>query len=85
MEDNLRKLQSLIITAELLTTKLREVAEDPRYTAPWIFWSQHGMKYDGPFYVDELDSLERAIKSLKNDTYSGRHDEPSAKPDEGRV
>lgn len=66
MDNN--EFQSLVTTADNLVKRLREIGDDPRYTAVWQFWANHGMKYSGPFYVDELDSLERAVKHFTNDT-----------------
>jgi len=77
------ELQSLVTTADNLVKKLREIADDPRYTAVWVFWSTHGMKYTGPFYVDELDSLERAVKHFTNDSFAKPSDRGSEANHEG--
>ncbi len=79
------ELQSLIITADNLVKKLREIHEDPRYSAVWKFWDHHGMRYSGPFYVDELDSLERAVKVFTCEQNSRGHDGGSKAVDEGSV
>lgn len=68
MDDN--KLQSLVVCADALTKKLREIHDDPRYMAVWTFWATHGMNYNGPFYSDELASLEKVLQSIANDTNS---------------
>ena len=51
----------LLNSARALTTKLREIAQDGRYLAVWASWANHGGEYNGPFYVEELESLEREI------------------------
>lgn len=66
-----KELQSLVTTADALVKRLHDIAEDPRYLAVWTFWAQHGMQYNGPFYIDELASLERALTHFKNDTSTG--------------
>jgi len=82
MEHN---IQSLITTADALVKKLREIGDDPRYTAVWAFWHVHGMKYSGPFYVDELDSLERALKSFTYEPTAGSDNDRSATTDERTI
>lgn len=82
MEHN---IQSLITTADALVKKLREVGDDPRFTAVFQFWQNHGMVYNGPFYVDELDSLERALKSFTYEPTAGSDNDRSAASDERSV
>jgi hypothetical protein len=54
MENN----DDLVIAARELVKKLLSLPADDRYMAPWICYANHGGKYDGPFYVDELEALK---------------------------
>ena len=78
-----KELQSLVTTADNLVKKLREVQEDPRFTAVFQFWANHGMRYTGPFYNEELDSLERAVKHFTNDSFAKPSDRGSEANHEG--
>lgn len=52
---------SVTDAAKKLVERLDEIARDPRYQSVWTMYAIHGMTYDGPFYVDELNELRRAL------------------------
>ena len=56
----------LLAAARTLCERLRTIANDPKYIAVWQIYAVHDFKYDGPFYVDELEALEVEIKKSEN-------------------
>lgn len=55
------KEDSIKLAAQALVDKLHAIAADPRYISVWTLYQVHGGKYEGPFYVDELTALEKAL------------------------
>lgn len=55
------KNQEIKDAAAALVKRLREIAKDDRYISVWTMYQIHGGKYSGPFYVNELETLERVL------------------------
>jgi hypothetical protein len=52
--------------SKLLVDKLFAVHDDPQYTGVWILAANHGMRYTGLTYTEELDALYELIKEIEN-------------------
>jgi hypothetical protein len=57
-------LRAQVEAAKALVAKLNSLPEDGRYMAVWSCYQNHGGKYTGPFYVDELKELENELARL---------------------
>lgn len=54
-------LKSIPTLSRTLVNALRAINQDSSYLAVWHSYQIHGGKYQGPFYVDELNALESAL------------------------
>ena len=46
-----------------LVDRLDEVHEHPAYKSVWTLYVIHGMRYDGPTYVDALAKARKALQA----------------------
>ncbi len=46
-----------------LVNRLDEVHEHPAYKNVWTLYVIHGMRYDGPTYVDALAKARKALQT----------------------
>lgn len=56
------KLEKIKEAAKILVEKLDEIDKDERYKRVWANYMIHGNKYEGPFYIDELNNLKEILK-----------------------
>ncbi len=67
-----RDADALAGCSEVLTAKLHSLPKDDRYMGVWACYANHGGKYDGPFYVDELDAADKALSDHRARGAAGR-------------
>ena len=53
---------NILSSAKKLVAKLDAVHADPKYRAVWTNAEIHGMRYSGPRYDDELESLREVLE-----------------------
>ena len=54
VKDQKKADKELREAAQKFVNKIRQIEDDPRYQAVWIFSTNHGNVYSGPQYGEEL-------------------------------
>ena len=58
-------MNKVVEAAKALIEKLEVIHENAAYQSVWTFYTIHGMKYDGPTYEREFESLKTALSETK--------------------